>query len=49
MCLQLYFKNGSTTPNDIKENFLFQIDNYFYGKMDGLKLNGENGSMISMT
>ncbi|KAI4345817.1 hypothetical protein L6164_012909 [Bauhinia variegata] len=35
---QFYFKYGCPPPNEIKEQFLFQIDRYFYGYQDGLKL-----------
>ncbi|KAK7344042.1 hypothetical protein VNO77_13261 [Canavalia gladiata] len=35
---QFYFKNGRPAPNEMKEHFLFQIDNRFYGHLDGLQL-----------
>ncbi|KAL1342006.1 hypothetical protein HN51_028588 [Arachis hypogaea] len=35
---QFYFKNGRPPPDDMKEHFLFQIDNRFVGHVDGLQL-----------
>ena len=40
--MQFYFKNGRPPPNDMKEQFLFQIDHRFYGHLDGLQLHGES-------
>lgn len=48
MCLQFYFKNGRPPPNEKKEHFLFQIDNQFYGHMDGLQLHGENMIFVGL-
>ncbi|XP_061370771.1 serine/threonine protein phosphatase 2A regulatory subunit B''beta-like isoform X1 [Gastrolobium bilobum] len=35
---QFYFKNGRPPPIEMKEHFLFEIDNRFYGHLDGLQL-----------
>lgn len=35
---QFYFKNGPPPPNEKKEHFLFQINNRFYGHLEGLQL-----------
>ncbi|MED6147754.1 hypothetical protein PIB30_046680 [Stylosanthes scabra] len=35
---QFYFKNGRPPPDDMKQHFLFQIDNRFVGHVDGLQL-----------
>ncbi|CAI9091494.1 OLC1v1026546C1 [Oldenlandia corymbosa var. corymbosa] len=35
---QFYFQNGRPPPNEIKERCLFRINQFFYGRMDGLQM-----------
>ncbi|XWS42584.1 hypothetical protein CRYUN_Cryun16bG0026800 [Craigia yunnanensis] len=35
---QLYFKNGRLPPNELKEQCMFRISQFFYGHPDGLQL-----------
>ncbi|KAI4318044.1 hypothetical protein L6164_025854 [Bauhinia variegata] len=35
---QFYFKHGRPPPNEMKEQLLFQINHFFYGHNNGLKL-----------
>ncbi|XP_050223280.1 serine/threonine protein phosphatase 2A regulatory subunit B''beta-like [Mercurialis annua] len=35
---QFYFQNGRPPPNDLKEQCLFRINHFFYGRSDGLQI-----------
>ncbi|XP_047322351.1 probable serine/threonine protein phosphatase 2A regulatory subunit B''gamma [Impatiens glandulifera] len=39
MIPQFYFTNGPPPPNELKERFLFRINQFFYGHPDGLQIN----------
>lgn len=41
---QFYFQNGRPPPNELKEQCLFRINQFFYGHMDGLHIH-EFGSV----
>ncbi|EEF40387.1 serine/threonine protein phosphatase 2A regulatory subunit B''beta [Ricinus communis] len=35
---QFYFQNGRPPPNELKEQCLFRINHFFYGRSDGLQI-----------
>ncbi|KAK2638053.1 hypothetical protein Ddye_025848 [Dipteronia dyeriana] len=35
---QFYFQNGRPPPNELKEQFVLRINQFFYGHMDGLQI-----------
>ncbi|TXG66047.1 hypothetical protein EZV62_007322 [Acer yangbiense] len=35
---QFYFQNGRPPPNELKEQFVMRINQFFYGHMDGLQI-----------
>ncbi|XP_022719040.1 serine/threonine protein phosphatase 2A regulatory subunit B''beta-like isoform X1 [Durio zibethinus] len=46
---QFYFKNGRPPPNDLKEQCMLRINQFFYGHPDGLKLHGKIHACIALT
>ena len=47
--LQFYFKNGRPPPNELKEQCMFRINQFFYGHPDGLLLHGKIHVSIAWT
>lgn len=45
--LQFYFQNGRPPANELKEQCLFRVNQFFYGHMDGLQIQGEISVKIS--
>lgn len=41
LLIQFYFQDGRPPPTELKERCLFRINQFFYGHMDGLQINGE--------
>lgn len=41
LLLQFYFQNGQPPPVELKEQCLYRINHFFYGRSEGLQITGE--------